>query len=99
MPAAPTEEQLVAAAGSSGAALLTHGWSGGVAYAYGHAPAARAVAIGFRGGMRRVPVNAEGWWQFLAVAAESDPVDLSRIPSPFAVPRGTGRGGTPRIAG
>ena len=86
-------------AGSSGAALLTHGWSGGVAYAYGRAPGACEVEVGLGGALHRVPVNDEGWWQFLAPAAEDELVDLGGIPSSVAVPRRPGPGGPPRIAG
>jgi hypothetical protein len=86
-------------AGSSGAALLGQGWSGGVAYAYGHAPDAGGVEIGFRGDVRPVPVNEHGWWLVLVAAEEGEGFDLSRAPNFRPIRWPTDDDAPPRIAG
>ena len=71
-------------------------WGNGVAYAFGRAPGVDSVDVGFRGEVRRVPVNEHGWWLVLETAEEDERFDLSRVPQPrFGPPRP----GPPRIAG
>ena len=69
-------------------------------YAYGHAPGASAVEIGYRGEIREVPVAETGWWLFLVPTDDGEWMDLSRVPVPnCARSRRSHPSGPPRIAG